>query len=320
MAYWFHPLCRLAASRLRSESERACDDAVLRLGFTPSSYAGHLVEIARMFNPQPAIAMAATSELEFRVKSILDPLTNHSRAARRTWIMAALLTVCAVFPISILNVRAQQPASGGAELSGTVFDPSGARVPGANVIAANPNMKNREVAQTDAAGDFAFHSIPAGRYMLEVRVPGFDVYQQNNITVEGGAPAVVNPKLSIGGLTEKIAVIAAGAPRTQPQANGPPVRIRIGGNVQAAKLTTKVDPIYPADLQVQGVEGTVLLNAVISKEGVPLSVGVRNTAVNQEFADAALDAIRQWRYQPTLLNGEPVEVITTVTVDFRLRE
>ena len=57
--------------------------------------------------------------------------------------------------------------------------------------------------------------------------------------------------------------------------------MRVGGNVQAAKLVSSVKPVYPADLQAQGIEGTVLVDAVISKDGVPLSLAVRNTAANR---------------------------------------
>ena len=151
--------------------------------------------------------------------------------------------------------------------------------------------------------------------MVEARFPGFAIYQQNNVNVEAGTPAVVNPKLSIGGVTENLSVVAEGTPQPHLQSSGPPVAVRVGGNVQAAKLVRQVRPAYPPDLQAQGIEGTVLVDAVISKDGIPLSLAVRNTAANREFADAALDAIRQWRYSSTLLNGEPVEVVTTVTID-----
>ena len=68
-----------------------------------------------------------------------------------------------------------------------------------------------------------------------------------------------------------------------------------------------------------GVEGSVILSAVISKEGVPLQLSVVNGAVNSEFISAAISAVNQWRYHPTLLNGEPIEVQTTVQVDFTLK-
>jgi TonB family protein len=316
IAYWFHPLCWLAARRMRAESERACDDAALRMGFKPSSYAGHLVSVARTFNPQPAIPMAAMSQLESRVKSILDPSAKRFPARRGHWAVAACLTLCAAIPLATLT-SGQQPVSGGADVSGIVTDPSGARVPNATVIAFNSGVGNREVATTDPVGAFAFHSIPAGLYTIEVRAAGFGIYQQNEIA-EAGKPSVVNPKLSIGGVTEKMSVVAQGTPRPQPQSSGLPVRV--GGNIEAAKLLSSVKPVYPADLQAQGIEGTVLVDAVISKDGVPLSLAVRNTAVNREFADAALDAIRQWRYSSTLLNGEPVEVMTTATIEFKLKQ
>ena len=110
IVYWFHPLCWLAAARLRIESERACDDAALRIGLLPSGYAGHLLDLARMFNPQPAIPMATTSHLESRVKSILDPFVNRSFAARRTWLAAALITAAVMAPLTVLSLHAQQSA------------------------------------------------------------------------------------------------------------------------------------------------------------------------------------------------------------------
>jgi len=62
----------------------------------------------------------------------------------------------------------------------------------------------------------------------------------------------------------------------------------------------------------------VIIKAVISTTGEPLNPQVVNTAVNFGLAQAALDAVRQWRYQPTLLNGQPVEVTTTIQVTFEL--
>ena len=98
-----------------------------------------------------------------------------------------------------------------------------------------------------------------------------------------------------------------------------PQRIPIGGNVQPSKIVTKVNPEYPADLKQQGVTGSVIIRAIISKTGDILNAQVINT-VHPGLAQAALDAVKQWRYQPTLLNGHPVEVITTVTIGFELEQ
>jgi TonB family protein len=62
------------------------------------------------------------------------------------------------------------------------------------------------------------------------------------------------------------------------------------------------------------------MNAVIGKDGSLLSLAVVSKLADPDLAAAALEAARQWRYQPTLLNGEPVEVLTTITVNFKLEE
>jgi protein TonB len=98
-----------------------------------------------------------------------------------------------------------------------------------------------------------------------------------------------------------------------------PQRVRVGGNVQASRLISKVQPVYPAIAEQSGVQGTVLLHAVIGMDGHLLSLGVANSSANPDLANAAMDAVRQWVYQPTLLNGMPVEVVTTVAVVFRLK-
>lgn len=96
----------------------------------------------------------------------------------------------------------------------------------------------------------------------------------------------------------------------------PPERIRIGGNVAVANLIHRVDPVYPPIAKAAKVQGTVVLHAIIGKDGAVKEV---------EFVSgppllmrAAMDAVRQWSYKPTLLNGAPVEVDTTVTVIFAL--
>jgi len=118
-----------------------------------------------------------------------------------------------------------------------------------------------------------------------------------------------------------IAVNGAGLPGDTPRKSGGPMpapsRIRIGGNVQAAKLVQRVDPVYPATARAEQVQGDVVLMIVIAKDGTVESADP--TDGNPILARAAVEAVKQWKYQPTLLNGEPVEVQTTVTVPFELK-
>jgi TonB family protein len=319
IVYWFHPLCWLAAARLRMESERACDDAALRIGLRPSGYAGHLLDLARMFNPQPAIPMATTSHLESRVKSILDPFVNRSLAARRTWLAAALITAAVMAPFTVISLRAQQPAGSGT-IAGVVIDPTGAVVARVQVTAFNFETNNNEVTTSGLDGTYSFSNIPAGHYTIGVRAPGFAPFGAQNLVLTNGGALRVDARLAItSDIRFDSRVVAAGtpAPRAIPNSTGP---IRVGGNVQMAKLMRKNDPVYPADLQAQGIEGTVVLSAIISKDGTALSLRPQNTAVAPAFVNAAMDAVSQWRFQPTLLNGEPVEILTIITVDFKLQQ
>lgn len=98
----------------------------------------------------------------------------------------------------------------------------------------------------------------------------------------------------------------------------PPTRIRVGGNVQQAKLISQVRPVYPQEAKAQHIQGVVRLQATLGKDGK-----VENLEVLEGdpiLAAAALEAVRQWQYQTTLLNGDPVEVITQVDVNFTLSQ
>jgi TonB family protein len=98
--------------------------------------------------------------------------------------------------------------------------------------------------------------------------------------------------------------------------SAPPMRVRIGGNVQQSKLVYKVDPTYPLEAVRSHTEGTVVLHVVIGVDGSMKEVQL--VSGDSTLSAAAIEAVRQWRYQPTLLNGEPVEVDSTISVIFTL--
>jgi protein TonB len=94
--------------------------------------------------------------------------------------------------------------------------------------------------------------------------------------------------------------------------------IRVGGVVQAAKIVRQVTPVYPPPARQARISGTVRIEAVIGRDGIIQSLQVMRG--HPWLAQAALDAVRQWVYRPTLLNGEPVEVLTQIDVNFKLAE
>jgi protein TonB len=107
-------------------------------------------------------------------------------------------------------------------------------------------------------------------------------------------------------------------PSAAPRPAGMPSRISIGGNVQAAKLLRQPRPAYPPHLKSAGITGLVVLQAVIGREGDIIRLESIAPDVHPDLVEAATAAVQQWKYQPTLLNGVPVEVVTVVNVNFSL--
>jgi protein TonB len=130
----------------------------------------------------------------------------------------------------------------------------------------------------------------------------------------GGVPGGV-PGGQMGGVIGGVIGGVGGAP---PPPRPTQTRIRQGGAVQAAKLVNRVQPQYPPLARQTRISGTVRLHAIISKDGSVQSLSVESG--HPLLVQAALDAVRQWRYQPTTLNGEPVEVDTTIDVIFSLNQ
>jgi periplasmic protein TonB len=133
------------------------------------------------------------------------------------------------------------------------------------------------------------------------------------VGVVGGVPGGV-PGGQAGGVLGGI--IGGSGPGLPPPPKPTQSRIRVGGNVQAAKMVRQVQPIYPQIAKTAHVSGTIILHAVIAKDGSVQEL----TYISGPplLMKAAMDAVREWRYQPTLLNGEPVEVDTTISVIFTL--
>jgi periplasmic protein TonB len=92
--------------------------------------------------------------------------------------------------------------------------------------------------------------------------------------------------------------------------------VHVGGKVQQAMLLHQKMPVYPQLARAARVSGTVVLAAVIAKDGSVQKLQLISGP--PLLVEAALSAVRQWIYKPTLLNGEPVEVITEITVNFTL--
>jgi TonB family protein len=319
--YWPHPLVWWASGQLRKESEQAADDGVLVQGEKASVYARHLIDIVRglarpIRAPQGGIPMAGASELESRLKAMFSPNRDRRKAGWKPAVTAVVMALCLLVPLAALRAPAQ---NAGGSLGGVVKDSSGAVVPHAAVTLLELGSDRREFAITNNAGEFHFAPLPEGVYALQVASPGFARLEQRGIEVSATQSTTVSLVLNVGKVQETLTVSAEGSrPVGIPGGSGTPARIRVGGSVQATKLEYKVSPQYPAECKAEGVEGTVLLRGLIGQDGSLINLEPINKLVDQRLVNAAMDAVRQWCYRPTLLNGEPVEVVTEIQINFIL--
>jgi protein TonB len=166
----------------------------------------------------------------------------------------------------------------------------------ANVVLVQPQMRNGQI--------FAPPQIPT-RVFVEDRRETLPNVNVANMEADGNGPGSGNNPFG----TENR------RPVVRVQAQGP---VRVSGMVVEGMLLEKRLPVYPAIAKATRTQGTVVLQATISRNGTIENLHVASgPAMLQQ---AAMDAVKTWRYRPYLLSGEPVEVETTVNVVFKLEE
>jgi TonB family protein len=362
--YWFNPLFWAAGAWLRSESEHACDDAVLNSGFDPKDYATHLLDLARSSRDSDrgwsvVLAMSRPPNLERRFIAMLNPSLNRRSIQTLTVVAIVVAVIGLMLPVATLRARpalpplpavmatplpappaaipkaelpkpplaksARRQGRADGSLAGVVADASGAVIPGVRITVATIEQTQNGTAETavgtmasDAAGRFSFPALTPGQYSLKAELPGFATFRKSPIEVTRGDTTQQKISMSVGGIVQRVEVSVTGRPRPAVAPAGPQ-RIRVGGNVQAARLISQVRPVYPQNARDAGIEGTVHLRGIIGTEGNFILLRVVNSN-NADLANAAREAVSQWQYRPVLLNNEPIEVETEIDVDFKLVE
>jgi protein TonB len=171
-------------------------------------------------------------------------------------------------------------------------------------------------AQVQVVRKVQVHLMDAGKLMAPKAIPkNVTIIKEEAEPDMGGMVGGVVGGVAGGSMSGVIGGVIGGMP-------GPPKpvqsRIKVGGNVTAARIVNRTTPVYPPLARQTRISGTVRLHAIIAKDGTVQQLEVLSG--HPLLVQAALEAVRQWRYQPTLLNGEPVEVDTTVDVIFSLNQ
>jgi len=317
-AFWYNPLFWIACAQLRRSSEEACDNAVLDAGVPATDYATHLLDIARTCRPSPALAalvpMARRSTLEWRIAAMLNDTLARTRPTRRA--LATALAVIVGITLTTATFRAKEQA-GPMPFTGTAYDVTGGVLPGVAMTLEDANG-NRATATTDRTGRFEFGVVAPGKYKLSMTsLPGFQS-ATHEITLQEPRQWDVDLTFQVGTLQERVTVTEQRPAGATTRTNREPVRV--GGNIKPPRKLVDVRPVYPQAMRDAGIDGVVSLSALIDAEGKVVSVRVTGSQAHPELAKAATEAVKQWQFSPTLLNGDKVEVLMTVSVAFTLQD
>jgi periplasmic protein TonB len=184
--------------------------------------------------------------------------------------------------------------------------------------APSPQPGRVEAPPVPQAGEAPSPSRPAARPFMPP-APVQSTPAQNAVALEPFEPLAGVPSgpvsLPAPGLRQAATNFAELPPPPKPPAT-PTQPVRVGGNLQAGMLIKKVTPIYPPAARLSRIQGVVRFEATVSKTGTIRKVQVLSGPIL--LIQAATDAVKQWIYRPTLLNGEPIEVVTQVDVTFSL--
>lgn len=252
------------------------------------------------------VAAAVTANASSRVAS--------SAVARPTRVSEAARPVRHTEP-GVVAARSG-PGAQNAPLAGSIYDASGGVMPGVAVTLRDA-QQTASTATTSANGRFQFPSVAPGTYVLEAALPGFRRLRQNiELRTAGDWDRAIT--LQIGSLEETVIVSAPRVTAATTVSPAQPARIRVGGNVRPPRKLVDVKPVYPDSMREAEREAVVSLDAVIATDGSVTSVRVVSADIHPDFAIAAADAVRQWLFDPTRLNGVAVEVQMTVWVTFTL--
>jgi TonB family protein len=199
-------------------------------------------------------------------------------------------------------------------ITGRVWDSAGALVPGALVRVKDKNT-GRELltTKTDQEGGFEIELSSTEEIEVRFEHPGFRAAIYSGDLLKSGSLNVI---LRMGRISEVVTITSSGRSAQAGSATRKPIRIH--GGVVPPKLLHMVHPVYPAEARQQSVEGTIEIEALIDTYG-----GVKDARVlkGHPLLDAAaLEAVRQWRYTPALMDGEPWPVEMGITLVFELKQ
>jgi TonB family protein len=298
----FHPLLWLTRSGIAETRELLCDSLAAEAVAGQQRYARSLLRLASKFSdpvhaPIPhAIGIFDANHFKNFERRVMH-LTNKPielRGTRRLAIVAASLFLGCAACTSALAFRMQVAAP-----------PPQPDPQPAQVVLDVPRSHTAEAAQAlvvDIPPTTPADASPSTARVKVVSPLVVNAVVNTRVQADATASAHDDVKATVDATVQA-------TPQTTPQ---------IPGGTMAGNRLTEVQPVYPPDAKAAGIEGTVILSAVIGKDGKIENLQVVSGPA--ELTRSALDAVRQWTYRPYLVNGDPVAVETTITVNYSLQK
>lgn len=285
--FWFHPAIWWLLGRIHLSREQLVDYEVVRLAGNRQPYLDSLLEFARaQARPRalPAPLFLKERHLVYRVAPLLKEVSMS-----RSRVMVSLAGVSILLIATVCFATPWFPLTGPGLALRVQAGNSKFQAPTADPIRIFGN------AQLD--GVKAAPVIPEQKALVPVS------------RTESAAAAPL-PTEATSPAPEPAPIPAARAPGREP--------ISVGGNVQESKLIYKVEPVYPEQAKNARITGTVVLTVTANEDGLVFDVKV--VSGHPLLTDAAVSAVKQWRYSTTLLNGMPVPVVFKVTCIFNMAD
>jgi hypothetical protein len=235
-----------------------------------------------------------------------------------------------------MSAAQAQPAGGAIE--GVLYDQFGGLLPGAAVRLTQISTGSSQSAVTDRGGAFVFRGLASGDYELTTELPGF-ITVKNVVRAEQGQTTRRHISLPIGTLQETIHATCSSSTRvpspTAPTgsaspgpAQGKPVTSHrgadpkfpgtftggIGGQIKVPTKVAHVNPICPTNAVPQST--VVRLAGRVGIDGLLTDLRDVSTDAEAAYVASALEAVRQWAFTPTLLNGAPIEANINITISY----
>jgi protein TonB len=194
----------------------------------------------------------------------------------------------------------------------------GILIPGVTVEAESAGITGKRTTVTNEEGSFRFQELPAGEYRFFFKLLGFKTILLKEIKVKSGKKIELKPKMIFGTIIEEIVVIGvrkvAVKKKDKTPANKP------GGIASITKplLIKKVNPKYPDEALEKGFHGDVVIHALINESGNLTGMRVKEGKYAC-LITAAVEALKNWKYKPYMMNGVPSSSEVSVRVMFKLK-